>query len=67
MMATVLTPSCSMPVSGGGEDEDSCQGDAGGPIYDQESTRSEWWAGAVGVPGRTFTASTLVFPALRTR
>jgi secreted trypsin-like serine protease len=29
-------------VSGGGEDEDSCQGDTGGPIFDQESTRSEW-------------------------
>jgi hypothetical protein len=30
-------------VSGGGEDEASCHGDTGGPIFDQESTRSKSW------------------------
>jgi hypothetical protein len=29
-------------VSGGCEDEISCQGDTGGPTFDQEITRSEW-------------------------
>ncbi len=29
-------------VSGGGKDEDVCQGDTGGPNFDQESTRPGW-------------------------
>jgi hypothetical protein len=64
MMATLLIVDPLVPyvgLSGGGED--SCQGYTGGSISDRESTRSEWWSGAMGVPRRTFAASTRVLAA----
>jgi hypothetical protein len=38
----------------GGEDENSCEGDTGGPICDQGSTRSKWRAGAGGCAQEKF-------------